>query len=109
MYWYRQFPKNIQCSGGAEVRNKDFVADEIFAYAMLKEPATVRIDAGTSSGTFELDAGVAIVSIPFPETDETPFFQILRGETVVKSGHGNMGIRHSGCEWGNFNPAVGSI
>ncbi|EJD34565.1 hypothetical protein AURDEDRAFT_117617 [Auricularia subglabra TFB-10046 SS5] len=109
VYWYRQFPKDIECSGGGEVRNKDFVADEIFAYAMLKEPATIRIDAGASSGEFAVAAGTAIVSIPFPDTDETPFFQILRGEEVVKSGHGNMGIRHSGCDWGNFNPAVGSI
>lgn len=111
VFWYRKFPKDLQCSGGADVRNKEFVADEIFAYAMLKEPGIVRIDAGASSGEFQVDAGISIVSIPFPDTDETPFFQILRGDdkAVVKSGHGNAAISHSDCTWYNFNPTVGSI
>ena len=86
------------------------MSDSIFAWASLTAPATVRIDAGNSTGSYDLPAGPHVVGIPFPESNnETPYFQIIRDGTPVVAGHASASIKREGCEYYDFNARVGVI
>ncbi|KAH7105054.1 glycosyl hydrolase family 71-domain-containing protein [Auriculariales sp. MPI-PUGE-AT-0066] len=110
VWYFRIYPKDIVCTpGGTVPRNQDLVSDQIFAWAGLSAPATVRIDAGNVTGSYELDAGAHIVAIPFPTTDETPYFQIIRDGAPVVSGHATATILHSNCTYYDMNARVGQL
>ena len=110
MWYFRIFPKDITCSSGTIPRNRDLVSDSIFAWVGLTSPATVRIDAGNSTGSYDLPAGPHVVGIPFPTSNnETPYFQIIRDGAQVVSGHATWSIKRDGCEFYDMNARVGVI
>jgi glucan endo-1,3-alpha-glucosidase len=110
VFWYRTHPKSATCSGGYTVRNSQYPADAIFAFAMLASPATVAMDIGLNNhAEWAAPAGVSIGSVPFPQQDsQIPYIQIIRNGAQVKSGYGSASVTKS-CSYYNFNPFVGVI
>jgi glucan endo-1,3-alpha-glucosidase len=110
IFWYRAHPKSATCSGGHAVRNSQYPADAIFAYAMLASPATVELDIGLNNHVqWDAPAGVSIGSVPFPQQDhQIPYIQIVRSGSVVKAGYGSVYVDQA-CSYYNFNPFVGIL
>lgn len=115
VYWYRIHPKDAVCAGGLStpIRNADFPADAVFAWALLKDYATVSMSVGDNKyWDFDAKAGVpAVGMVPFPSDlsgGVTPEVSIMRGGKMVEINKGPQPI-NAECEWANFNPVVGII
>lgn len=113
VYWYRIHPKDAQCQGGLStpIRNSNFPADAVFAWALTKEPATISLSAGSNKyWEFPAEAGVPSMGmVPFPadlQGGVTPEVAIMRGGKMVKYSKGSQPIT-ANCSWANFNPVVG--
>jgi len=112
IYWYRLHPKDAECSGGTSVpvRNNQYPVDAVFAWALVKDAATITMNVGDNENyQFTADgSGPVMNMVPFPENfsaNFTPSVSIARnGETIVKS-TGSMPISQE-CFWQNFNPVV---
>lgn len=105
------------CSGGASagsIRNYEYPEDAVFAWALVKDSATINISVGSNANwTFEADAsGPSVASVPFPSSlgysGVTPEVSINRNGAVVQSGSGSKPITSS-CAWQNFNPIVNLV
>jgi hypothetical protein len=67
--FYRSYPKTLNCNdrtGMGKQQNADSMQDDIYVVTLLRSPANVVINSGSSSKTFEnVPAGVSTSSIPF--------------------------------------------
>ncbi|KAG2040412.1 glycoside hydrolase family 71 protein [Suillus americanus] len=109
VFWYRAWPKAVNCSTGSLPRNAAYPEDAVFALAMLKDTATITLAIGSNTVTFTAGAGVTMGSVPFlSEDSQVPYIAISRDDTKVADTHGSMYVNQSGCTYYNFNPFVGS-
>ncbi|KAG1805459.1 glycoside hydrolase family 71 protein [Suillus subaureus] len=110
VFWYRAWPKAVNCSTGSLPRNAAYPEDAVFALVMLKDTATITLAIGSNTVTFTAGAGVTMGSVPFPSEDsQIPYIAISRDGTTVVDTHGSMYVNQTGCTYYNFNPFVGSI
>ncbi|EGN94044.1 glycoside hydrolase family 71 protein [Serpula lacrymans var. lacrymans S7.3] len=110
VFWYRAYPKGINCSSGSLPRNADFPEDAVFALAMLTQAATVTLSIGSNTVNYSAPAGISMGSVPFPTEDQQiPYIEISRNGNKVVDGYGSMYVNQTGCTYYNFNPWVGSI
>ncbi|KAJ4471955.1 glycoside hydrolase family 71 protein [Lentinula aciculospora] len=110
VYWYRAYPKDINCSQGGLPKNSAFPQDAVFAFSMLKAAANITLTVGDSTATFHADKGVAIGSVPFSKQDgQKPKIKIMRHGQTVKSGTGSKAISTTSCAYYNFNVLVGVV
>ena len=115
VYWYRVHPKDASCYGGssAAIRNADLPSDAVFAWALVKQPATISITVGSNQyWTFEADnKGPSMSMVPFPSDlgdGVTPEVAIMRNGKTVYDAKGSQAISSS-CSWQNFNPNVNLV
>lgn len=117
VYWYRVHPKAAVCLSGSEnaVRNKNFPADAVFAWALVKDAATISMSLGSNQyWTFEADSsGPATGIVPFPLDELTgdgaaPEVAIMRDGGLAGWGKGAQAISWD-CGYQNFNPFVGVV
>lgn len=110
VFWYRAWPKAVECSTGSLPRNAAYPEDAVFALAMLKDTATITLAIGSNTVTLTAGAGVTMGSVPFPSEDsQIPYIAISRDGAIVVDTHGSMYVNQSGCTYYNFNPFVGSV
>ena len=113
VYWYRIHPKATVCTGGSSepIRNYEFPSDAVFAWVLVKEPATISMTVGSNRyWTFEADgSGPHMGKVPFPsyvsQEGVKPQVAIMRHGKVVEYSKGSHAIS-SACAWQNFNPVV---
>ena len=110
VFWYRVHPKS-SCS--SSIRNSELPDDAVFAWALVKEKATVSVSVGSNKyWEFEADpSGPAMFRVPFPDNLDggvTPEIAIMRGGEAVQFGRGSKAITGS-CDGANFNPVVGLV
>ncbi|KAF1353872.1 glycoside hydrolase [Delphinella strobiligena] len=113
VYWYRIHPKAAVCTGGAStgsIRNYEYPVDAVFAWALVKEAATISVSVGSNANwTFNANStGPQMAMVPFPsnlDSGITPEVEILRDGSVVAHGKGSVQIT-ADCPWQNFNPVV---
>jgi hypothetical protein len=112
-YFYRLHPKSVPgivkpddkarktgLPGGA-----DKLQDTVFVTLFLTAPARLAIHSGETEKTFEVEAGVRHVELPFAPGKQR--FVLKRGEQVLIDKTGEHEI--SGTDaWGNFNYFSGS-
>ncbi|KAH9812189.1 glycoside hydrolase family 71 protein [Teratosphaeria destructans] len=116
VYWHRVHPKASICTGGASstIRNNEFPEDAVFAWALVKQKATVSMTVGSNQyWTFEADnTGPVMNMVPFPEYVSadgiTPEVAIIRNGKTVYTGKSSVPIASS-CAWQNFNPVVNLV
>lgn len=127
VYWYRPTPKEADCDatdttmhGDADTSSGNFfrgrpngahtMTDEVFIVTMLKEPATVEVQSGDKTETFEAPPGVWSHSVPMGVGAQ--IFKVTRGEETVDSLSGTS-LRDitDTCPCGiyNFNAYVGTL
>jgi hypothetical protein len=127
VYWYRPTPKDIDCdatdttmqgnpnnASGNFFRGRpngaDTMTDEVFIVTMLKEPATVQVQSGSITTSFEANAGVWSHSVPMGVGAQS--FKVTRGGETVDSlcGTSLRDITDT-CPCGiyNFNAYVGTL
>jgi glucan endo-1,3-alpha-glucosidase len=119
VFWYRVHPKSAVCAGGSStgspIRNYNFVADAVFAWALVKQSATISLSLGNNKGwTFHADPklGPTIGSVPFPDglgdhaIGVKPEVAVMRNGSVVQFAQGSLAVM-TDCSWQNFNPVVG--
>ncbi|KAJ5454978.1 Glycoside hydrolasefamily 71 [Penicillium desertorum] len=127
VYWYRTTPKNVNCdatdttmqgcsnswSGNSDCGRPDGadnLTDEVFIVTMLKTPATVHVQSGRESETYNAKAGIWSHSVPMGVGRQS--FKIVReGKTVDPlSGTSWRDITNT-CPYGiyNFNAYVGTL
>ncbi|KAL2353252.1 glycoside hydrolase [Cryomyces antarcticus] len=83
VYWYRAHPKAVTCSGGDRPRNSAHPVDDVFAFALMKETATIPMDIGSSHAEFRAGPGVTMGSVPFPvEDSQVPYIQIIKNGRI---------------------------
>ncbi|CAI6334123.1 unnamed protein product [Periconia digitata] len=99
VYWYRtsrvaDFPKAIE--------GKETLRDSVFVVAHLKSAGTVTVTSGSTSQTFEAQAGASAFEVPMGYGQQT--FKLSRGGQDVFSGTGKKQITNQGT---NLNAYVG--
>lgn len=104
---YRVNPKSA-CSDN--IRNADLPDDAIFAWALVKEAATISVSVGSNKyWEFEADpSGPTMFRVPFPSdlgSGVTPEVSIMRNGKSVQSAKGSKQITTS-CDRANMNPVV---
>lgn len=86
------------------------MTDEVFIVTMLKEPATVEVQSGDKTETYEAPPGVWSHSVPMGVGAQV--FKVTRGEETVESLSGTS-LRDvtDTCPCGiyNFNAYVGTL
>lgn len=113
VFWYRIHPKDAVCSGGSStgVRNHLFPDDAVFAWALVKSPATISMSVGSNKyQTFQADSsGPVVGKANFPAdlsaTGVKPEVAIMRNNKLVRWAQGSKAIS-TNCAWQNFNPVV---
>lgn len=101
------------CTGGAStgsIRNYEYPVDAVFAWALVKEAATISVSVGSNANwTFNANStGPQMAMVPFPSnlgSGITPEVEIIRDGDVVADGKGSVQITGD-CPWQNFNPVV---
>jgi glucan endo-1,3-alpha-glucosidase len=119
VFWYRVHPKDAVCVGGvpagSTVRNTRLVADAVFAWALMKKPATISLSLGRNKGWTSRAGprlGPTIDAIPFPKdlgdhvTGIKPEVAVIRNGSIVQFAQGPLPVT-TDCAWQNFNPVVG--
>lgn len=92
MYYYRPNPKAASCTDAlAKPTGADFVADAVFAIALLTAPGTVVITSGYGAPVrVDVPAGATTVSAPMGVGAQT--FVLERGGATVLSGTGTLEV-----------------
>lgn len=114
IFWHRVHPKGSLCIGGSlsPIRNKWYVEDAVFAWALVSEAATISMSLGSNQyWTFPANSsGPSMSMIPFP--DDIPGgggiaaeVAIMRDGQVVQFGSSSHNIS-TDCAYQNFNPVV---
>lgn len=105
-------PKAVECTGGSStgsVKNYEYPVDAVFAWALVKESATISVSVGSNADwTFVADSsGPMTAMVPFPDDLDyvTPSVTIYRNGETVAQANGSQQIS-SDCSWQNFNPVV---
>lgn len=99
----------MPCNSSNRPRNSDFPVDAVFAFALLKEEATISLDIGSSHTEFRAGPGVTMGSVGFPVEDaQVPYIQIIKNGKNDKRGYGAMAVTKI-CPSYNFNPFVGLV
>lgn len=125
IYWYRPTPKDINCdstdttmqgnpnnSSGNFFRGRpngyESMTDEVFVVSLLKSPATVQVTSGSSSKTFQAQAGASAFSAPMGVGKQQ--FSLLRnGQTVMSDTSLKDIVDSCICGIYNFNAYVGTV
>ncbi|KAK6432630.1 hypothetical protein LTR95_011201 [Oleoguttula sp. CCFEE 5521] len=115
IYWYRVHPKDASCYYGSStaIKNANMPADAMFAWALVKDSATISMTVGSNQyHTFTADgSGPAMGQVPFPSdlgSGVTPEVAIVRNGQTIYTGKGSQTISSS-CQWQNFNPNVNLV
>ncbi len=99
----------MTCSSGDVPRNSAYPEDAIFAMAFLSDSATITLDVGSNSASFEAGPGVTMGSVPFPPEDsQIPYIQIIKNGVQTAYAYGSIYITNE-CSYYNFNPFVGVV
>ncbi|KAL9074635.1 MAG: hypothetical protein Q9157_004334 [Trypethelium eluteriae] len=112
VYWYRTHPKDATCNGGGSVRNAQLPADAVFAWALVRNNATVTMSAGQNA-FWQFNAngtGPQMGMVPFPNDlgdGILPEVSISNGGSSI-TGNASTYIT-SDCDYMNFNPVVGLV
>jgi beta-galactosidase len=108
-YFYRLHSKSLdgikQKPGEKESvpsrpRRADTLTDEVFVTLFLKTPAKLTIHSGTTEKSFDVDAGVNHISMPFAAGQQ--HFVLTRGTDVIIDKRGEQDISATEA-LGNFN------
>ncbi len=114
VFWYRTHPKAATCSGGANaspaVRNSNYPADAVFAWALVSAPSTISMSVGSNQyWSFSASqSGPVLNMVPFPSNlgnGVYPMVGIMRNGVTVQAGNGSVPITQA-CSWENFNAVV---
>ncbi|CAK1364072.1 unnamed protein product [Cercospora beticola] len=116
VFWHRIHPKATLCLGGSStgIRNNQFPEDAVFAWALVKDAATISMSVGSNKyWTFSADgSGPAMGRVPFPAyvsgSGVTPEVSIMRGGKVVAVSDSSVPIS-TNCAYQNFNPVVNLV
>jgi len=111
-YFYRTHPKSVPglrkpgAPGGETARpgGADRLEDNVFATVFLTAPAQLTIHSGDTQRTFDVDAGVRHVALPFAPGRQR--FVLTRGAQTVIDKTGEQEISATDA-WGNFNVFAG--
>lgn len=114
VFWYRIHPKEVPCTSGTNnigvVRNADFPADAVFAWALVSKDSTVSINVGSPQNwTFQASAcGPKLNMVPFPDGVDGayPLVSIERKGKTLQVGQGALAITQA-CAYEDYNPVVG--
>ena len=111
-YSYRLHPRTlpgIKKPGGTDPalerpRGADRLVDDLFVTAFLTAPASLTLHSGDTQKSFDLEAGVNHVSMPFAPGRQR--FVLTRGENTILDKTGEHDISATDA-WGNFNTFAG--
>lgn len=125
VYWYRPTPKTVDCdstdttfqgnadnSTGQFFKGKpngwDQMEDEVFVVSLLKSAASVVVQSGSQSKTFQAEAGINAYTVPMGVGQQK--FSVTRGGSTVLSGTSLKDVSET-CPCGiyNFNSYVGTL
>nr|POE87904.1 udp-n-acetylglucosamine--dolichyl-phosphate n-acetylglucosaminephosphotransferase [Quercus suber] len=114
VFWHRINPKAAICEHGpaSGIKNAMFPEDAVFAWALVKSPATISMSIGSNQyWMFQADnTGPAVGSIPFPDNlsgdGATPEVAVMRDGALQHWAKSSVPVT-SDCTWQNFNPVVG--
>jgi len=115
VFWYRIHPKDAFCPLGTStaIRNSQQPVDAVFAWALVKDKATISMSVGSNEyWEFQADgSGPSMSMVPFPSdlgSGITPEASIMRNGQTIFTGKGSQEITSS-CQWQNFNPNVNLV
>lgn len=115
VFWHRIHPKAATCAGGTStgVRNSEYPEDAVFAWALVKDNATISMSVGSNQyWTFEADwTGPSMSMVPFPSDlgdGVTPQVAIMRDGQAIQTGSSSQPISDD-CPYQNFNPVVNLV
>lgn len=101
LFYYTQ-PKDATATADTcKVLNFEKLSDEVYVTAVLTQAASVVLNSGSASQTFNASAGIHTFSMGFSEGQQSA--SLKRGETVVKTVSGGIPISNSGISRYNFN------
>jgi hypothetical protein len=84
------------------------MTDEVFVVSLLKSPATVQVTSGSSSKTFQAQAGASAFAAPMGVGKQQ--FSLLRnGQTVMSDTSLKDIVDSCICGIYNFNAYVGTV
>lgn len=125
VYWYRPTKRDLNCDatdtttqGSPNNASGNFfpgrpdgwetMTDEVFAVALLKSPATVQVNSGGESTSFQAPAGISAWAAPMGVGKQQ--FTVSRDSETVLSGSSLRDIVDT-CPCGiyNFNAYVGTL
>ncbi|KAF2721477.1 glycoside hydrolase family 71 protein [Polychaeton citri CBS 116435] len=115
IFWHRLHPKASTCAVGSQfVRNSNEPVDAVFAWALVKQAATISMSVGSNEfWTFSADGSGPVTNmVPFPDyipdsgiSPEVAIMRNGRTQYVTKSA---MPITNY-CARTNFNPIVNLV
>lgn len=111
-YWYRPQLSTASCDStdncGTKPDGYSTVSDSVFVVAMVQSAATVTVQSGSQSNTYNVNAGVTMLKVPLNVGQQS--FTLTRSSKTVLSGTSLKSVI-SGCVCGiyNFNAYVGML
>lgn len=101
LFYYTQSKDATATADTCKVLNFEKLSDEVYVTAVLTQAASVVLNSGSASQTFDASAGIHTFSMGFSEGQQSA--SLKRGETVVKTVSGGIPISNSGISRYNFN------
>ncbi|KAL2216631.1 putative alpha-1,3-glucanase/mutanase [Thermoascus aurantiacus ATCC 26904] len=125
IYWYRPTPKDVNCdstdttmkgnpdnSSGNFFRGRpngyETMEDNVFVVSLLTSPATIQVQSGSNTQTFNAPAGASAFSIPMGVGKQS-FSATRNGQTILSGTSLKDIVNTCICGIYNFNAYVGTI
>lgn len=125
IYWYRPMPKDVNCDstdttmkGNPDNSSGNFfrgrpngyktMEDNVFVVSLLTSPATIQVQSGSNTQTFNAPAGASAFSIPMGVGKQS-FSATRNGQTILSGTSLKDIVNTCICGIYNFNAYVGTI